>query len=852
MGILSFFRNLKGKKSLPRRELVMRAFKRRYVSFKELLQSNTELADILAAIDAALHGGAPLSESRIRADAARAVFHTMRMAAALNAISGDRHAALISMVEAINERIMAELDDAPPPDVPDLTLPLRGLRASDRAAVGGKCANLGEIAGLGLPVPRGFAVTTTACAAFLGKEMLEEIRKLLRHADAARPHTITDVAEDIERLLAAAPLPESVEAALTARWDETFGEDAPHTSAALRSSAAAEDGADSFAGQYVTVLGVARNTLNQAFRAVAAGLFSPRAIAYCLRHGYLCGDIGMGMCCLEMVDAAAAGIVFSRHPVELLSDAVVVQGVWGLGEPLADGEVKPDQWLIRREGLDIVQMSVACKDTLLRLESGPDGLRPRKRETPPETREIPCLTDAQARHAAALALQLERHCRRPQDVEWALDARGHMLLLQSRPMRLPEGHAAEQTARAPAFDAPVLLEGGDIAAKGVACGPVFHVENAKDLEIFPAGAVLVTRHSSPKIAAAMDRAAAVVAETGSLTGHMASVCREFRLPTLLNVKGALALPQNATVTVDALNGRVYAGEVPDALALGEAPAPVETSPVRLLLRRVARHITPLHLIDAKSAMFAPEHCASLHDVMRFAHEQSYEEMFQLSDSASDMGAAASRLRCSVPLDLHVIDLGDGLKNPEARNVFPEDVLSVPFRAVLNGMLRPEVLAGKPRPIDMQGFLSVMSQTMIGGNNHGGERFGDRSYAIVSDRYCNFSSRVGYHYAILDSWCGDTMNKNYVTFKFSGGAAGETRRIRRARCIGLILQELGFTVDVTRDRVQARFQKYPRRDTEERLDQLGRLLIVTRQMDMLMVGDESMRLFADKFLRGEYH
>lgn len=847
-----------GRKPPVPRDRIMRAFRLRYASFKELLQSNTELASILASMDAALHGDVPLNESQIRAEATRAVFHTMRMAASLNAISGNGYAALIPVIEAVNERIMAELDDRPPPEVRELTLPLRDLRASDRSAVGGKSANLGEMAGAGLPTPRGFAVTTAACEAFLNKGLREEIRKLLRNADAAHPHTVIRVAREIDALLAAAPLPPQVEEALLARWDETFGppdpagKSASGTLAALRSSAVAEDGGDSFAGQYRTVLGVSRDSLGAAFREVAAGLFTPRAIIYCQRHGYICEDMGMAMCCMEMVDAVCAGVVFSRHPVDPRSDAVVVQGVWGLGESLVDGSVQPDQWLISRDDMRLTEKFTANKDAMLRLEDGPEGVRPQRRPTPPDLRDAPCLADEQALRLGSMALLLERHCRHPQDMEWAVDARGEILLLQSRPMRLPEGYAAERETREPASDARVLLEGGDVAARGVACGPVFHVTDEGDLERFPPGAVLVTRHSSPGMMVVMERTAAVIAETGSLTGHMASICREFHLPTLLNLKGALTLPQGRIVTVDALEGRVYAGEVPEVLARRELPAPVENSPVRLLLRRVARHITPLHLIDVKSAMFAPEYCTSLHDVMRFVHERSYGEMFRISDSASDAGSAAARLRCSVPLDLHVIDIGDGLKNPEARIVRPEDVLSLPFRAVLYGMLRPEVQVRQPRPVNMGGFLSVMTQSMIGGNNDGGERFGDRSYAIVSDRYCNLSSRVGYHYAVLDSWCGDTMNKNYVTFRFSGGAANEQRRIRRVRCIGLILQDLGFQVEVVRDRVQARFQKYPRQEMEQRLDQLGRLLIVTRQMDMLMTGDESVRLFADKFLRGEYH
>lgn len=110
--------------------------------------------------------------------------------------------------------------------------------------------------------------------------------------------------------------------------------------------------------------------------------------------------------------------------------------------------------------------------------------------------------------------------------------------------------------------------------------------------------------------------------------------------------------------------------------------------------------------------------------MRYAHELSYTEMFLLSDSVSDSSAGvASRLECGVPLDLYVIDLGGGLKKPEAPVVRPEDVTSAPFRHLLDGMLNPAVQAHGPRPVNMRGFLSVMGQSVIGGNQQGGARFG---------------------------------------------------------------------------------------------------------------------------------
>jgi pyruvate,water dikinase len=152
---------------------------------------------------------------------------------------------------------------------------------------------------------------------------------------------------------------------------------------------------------------------------------------------------------------------------------------------------------------------------------------------------------------------------------------------------------------------------------------------------------------------------------------------------------------------------------------------------------------------------------------------------------------------------------------------------------------------------VKGFLSVMSQQMLAPPNPMVERFGDRSYAIISDKYLNFSSRVGYHYSILDSYCGLTAMKNYINFQFKGGAADDVRRNRRARLIKNILEASGFLVEVQGDRVNARFAKQEQDVIAVKLDVLGRLLIYTRQMDMLLNCETSVNMLSENFLAGRY-
>jgi pyruvate,water dikinase len=261
----------------------------------------------------------------------------------------------------------------------------------------------------------------------------------------------------------------------------------------------------------------------------------------------------------------------------------------------------------------------------------------------------------------------------------------------------------------------------------------------------------------------------------------------------------------------------------------------------------------LNLVNPNAPEFTPSGCQTLHDLARFCHEYSYKEMFQISDLASKQHGWSLKLEASLPMDIHLIDLGNGIKPDEVlkRNtVRIEQLSSAPFINLLQGMLNHAVNDHEPRPISLSGFMSVLrEQTVAPG--HVGQRFGDRSYAIIADKYVNFSSRVGYHYSVIDAYCGETINNNYITFSFKGGAADVTRRNRRVKAISRILEEEGFKVAVKVDKVDAQLKKYPKSYIESRMDLLGRLLIFTRQLDMLMTTEESVDLVAKCFLAGDY-
>jgi pyruvate,water dikinase len=830
---------------------VVKVFRKRYAKFRRLLDANAALANLMAELEVKLDGKSLFGSLYVRHVVGQAIDYTRRMTLSLEEMSPGKHRGLNAALAGIEGKVRALMDDtAALHDLcPHFTLPLRDIGLDMVDWVGGKCASLGEMAGRArVPVPRGFAVTVTAFRHFMAHGNLEkDVQRLLAHVTVEDLEELSEILKEIRIRIESAPLPDALARELDEAMGRCFGSD--EVLLAVRSSAQVEDGRKSFAGQFLTELGIPRSGFADSYRRVVASLFTPAATLYRMHQGIPLSASAMGVACLETVDAAASGVAYSHDPVDLMSDTLVINGVWGLGSYAVDGVVEPDLWVCsRQERPEVLRRRAGNKERMLAI--GADGA-PADAPVPQDRRRLLTLSEDEARTLAGMVMRLERHYGGYQDVEWAKTRDDSLFFLQSRPLDAQSVCGAPIPPLLEQYD--LLLEGGDIAYAGVGCGPVVMPHASEDLLNFPEGGILAAAHSNAEYSVIMSKAQAVLTQTGGITGHMATICREYAVPTILNVPGLMSrLRPGMEVTVDAFSGRVYAGRAEELLPLRASRDAVRLrdTPVHTLLREAAQHILPLNLVDPSSARFSPEGCSTLHDIMRYVHEASYQEMFAISDSATDAGGVALKLKAPLPIDLYLIDLDNGTTvSPSARSVTPEEIVSSPLKALLGGMLRPEVMFRRPRPVNLGGFLSVVGEQMIA--PQAGERFGDKSYAIISDRYMNFSSRVGYHYSVLDAYCGNTVSKNYISFSFQGGAAGEIRRIRRIRAIAMVLEELGFTLVTQGDFVKARFQKYPREVIADRLDQIGRLLQVTRQMDMLMVNDAIVLQFKEDFMKGIY-
>jgi len=835
-------------------ELLLSVFKLRYREFRDLLTANNELLEIISDLEVLLRGDKPFGIALLRKKAIQAYACTHRMVECLQTISENRYPELERALERV-EPCLVDLfsSERDPVNVSEWIVPLDRADRSKADHVGNKMANLAEIhVRLGLPTPNGFCITAAACRHFIEASGVADL--IDERLGLADPENVDHASQAIREAILAAPISTDLSEALLAAYDALAAENvAPENVAilrvALRSSSAHEDSQASFAGQYATVLNVTREKLLYGYKQVVASFFTPRAIFYRRYLGVPDEEMDMGVGCVAMIDALASGVAFSRDPVDVDQDHVVIHAVWGLGPTLADGRADPDVYLVERVGrMPRIEVHVVRK----KMELVADALGGvREVEVPEAAQDTPCLEPDEIRTLARWVLALEKHFEAPQDVEWALDHQRRLFLLQSRLLR--QVSTPEAVDAPPVVDKQLLVDGGLIASPGVGHGPAVHMRVGDDLSRFPKGGVLVARNSSPEFVQIMDRAAAIVTDVGSTIGHMASLAREFHVPTLLGTRTATkVIPEGEEVTVDANWGRVYLGRVWELVA--DAPVTnvfMRGLPVFATLDKLADCIVPLNLTNPRSPDFAPENCQTLHDIARFAHERALPEMFGIGLLIDDFRSEAVMLDIFLPVDLYIIDLGGALDVPSgARRVKRSQIKSYPLAQLVRGMLHPGIPRFGPRAIDARGFASLIMRQALR-NPYQERTFHDPCYAIASDRYLNFTARVGYHFSALDTYCGQSVSKNYISFMFAGGAADYSRRARRAQAIAEILEAIGFQVDLKKDRVDARITKREHDEIGHALEMVGRMFQFTRQMDVAMSSDSSVATLRDAFLSGNY-
>ena len=667
---------------------------------------------------------------------------------------------------------------------------------------------------------------------------------------------LTTVSRSIQERINHADPPLDLQTAVTEATAELQARFGPRIRLAVRSSATSEDGEASFAGQHATVLNVAPKNLIPAYKEVVASTYSPRALYYRGRKGYSEQDVVMSVACIAMVNALVSGVLYTVDPNDRRREVMLISAVWGLAAHAVEGATTGDFFIVDKHNGHVLKQVLAHQESQLRTDPD-EGVV--EQPVPAPYHERPCLSPDQIANIVDYGRQLEKHYRAALDIEWAIDAGGTLFILQARPLQ----HGAQTSqskssagslmqATHPLPDQVKLLQGGAAACEGTASGLAYVMDADQSLHHVPAGAIVVVRETSPRYVPLMGRIQAMITDVGSITGHMASVAREFRIPTLVGTgSGTRTIATGTEITVDAGHAVVYKGRVEALLERKPKINPMKGSPIFKAVQAAVQRIAPLNLTDPEKENFTARGCQTIHDIIRFAHEMAMQAMFRINDAVRQERRIAIPLRIPQPVNLFIIDLGGGLRpgfsSKEARR---DDVICVPLNALLQGIGHEGVQWVHDIGVSWTGFAAIVSKSILQDPLPDG-RLGGPSYAVVSHHYLNLNSRLGYHFATIDTYCGPEINDNYLTFHFKGGAADVGRRARRAVLLAEILGRMGFKVERKIDMVRGQMKKYAMDQLAGTLDLLGRLLGAVRLLDMVLADDRQVQWYVEEFFKGNY-
>lgn len=458
------------------------------------------------------------------------------------------------------------------------------LRRADVGLVGGKSSSLGELtSSVDVPVPYGYATTASAYRYFMEKTgQNKKIHKMLQELqDVEDSVELHEVCTKIRESICSATMPEDLAEQIGKAYEELaekVGEKNPFV--AVRSSATAEDLPDaSFAGQQDTYLNVTgRDMVIRKVKECYASTFTDRAVYYRAKKNFDHENVALSAAVQMMADAKAAGVMFTVNLATGADDSIMIEGSWGLGEYIVQGTVTPDNFVVDKDSLTITSRRINEKSIELIRKEGGDV---EERKVEPERAKAQVISDEQIAQLADYAKRIEKHYGCYMDMEWAVDHKDRLWILQARPETVwskknKEKKSEEETVMT--TDHNVLVKGLP-ASPGMAAGKCHVITDPKDIDTFKEGEVLVTTMTSPDWVPAMKKAVAIVTDAGGMTCHASIVSRELGIPCVVGTKsrsveatGVLKTGQD--ITIDARNGIIYDGIVADLVKKGTPAAQV--------------------------------------------------------------------------------------------------------------------------------------------------------------------------------------------------------------------------------------------------------------------------------------
>ena len=453
---------------------------------------------------------------------------------------------------------------------------LNQISLKDFDDVGGKNSSLGEmisnLSKLGVNVPGGFAITSTAFNEFLSLSGLDQIiSEELSNLDVENLTDLRRSGKKLRGLILKTPLPEVLISEIEKAWNDIS---TPGKSFAVRSSATAEDLPDaSFAGQQESYLNIdGFENLIDAVRRVYASLFTDRAISYRKLREFK-GTLSISVGVQEMVrsDIGSSGVAFTLDTESGYTGSIFITSSYGLGEGIVQGTVNPDEFYVYKNALEnnkfpIIKKSLGEKaKKMIFTDSNMAGKSVKYVRVKAEDAKAFSLSDAEIIELAGYAKTIEDHYKVPMDIEWAKDGEnGKIYILQARPETV-QSKVSSYFEKFTLKDKGELIVCGKSVGQKIGKGTAKVVKDISEIHNIKPGDVLVTDMTDPDWEPVMKIAAGIVTNRGGRTCHAAIIARELGIPAIVGCNTATKFILNGSkVTVscaEGSEGKVYRGEL---------------------------------------------------------------------------------------------------------------------------------------------------------------------------------------------------------------------------------------------------------------------------------------------------
>ena len=447
---------------------------------------------------------------------------------------------------------------------------------------GGKGANLAEMYNLKIPVPPGFVVTAHSYDYFLEKSKTKEkINEILENIDYKNVKQLDELTSKIRKLIVNSKIPKEIEEEIIEAY-ENLSADVPKTQSAhdiikksfepvfvaVRSSATAEDLEDaSFAGQQETFLNVKGNDeLLESVKKCFASLFTSRATYYRQKKGFKHMETKLAVIVQKMVNSDKSGVIFSKDP-SYKNDNIIIEAVFGLGEGIVSGKITPDRYRISRK-LKILKKEILDKKISIIRDSNGKQIQTKLQE---DRSKSQVLNEHELKKLSELALKLEKHYEKAQDIEFAIEGE-KIYIVQTRAITTIENRVEGKKE----LKGEVILE-GLAASPGISFGKIKIVKTMRDLNQINQGDVLVTKMTNPDMVVSMQKASAIVTDEGGITSHAAIISREMGIPAVVGTREAtIKLKAGETITVNGFTGKIYKGKISETIKKEVLPVTAKT------------------------------------------------------------------------------------------------------------------------------------------------------------------------------------------------------------------------------------------------------------------------------------